>query len=502
MKLLLINPGKGNNKKGDFWDFEFEKRILGQHSLIPLALPTIAGATPKDIDIEIIDENVEKINYDEKVDLVAIGAMTPRITRGYEIADEFRKRKVPVVIGGIHASMMPEEASLHADSVVIGEADCLWPEVINDFRNSGMKKSYRFTEYPKLGDIASPRYDLVKSEKYVINQVQTTRGCPFDCDFCSVKAFSGQEFRLKNIDQIIRELEALPDTYDIDILGYKFKSPKTLLFADDNIIGNKKYARNLFERIIPMKLTDWYCQGSINIGKDKEMLAMMKQAGCHSMIVGIESVVQESLKGMDKKVNRVADYYESIANIQSMGIKVLGSFVLGSDEEDDSVFEKTVKFIRENNLVFCMVNVLTPLPGTRLYKRLDSENRILHKNWEKYDFETVCFEPKQMSAKTLEEGRKFVCKEIYSLNNIDERYRNFMKQKSFTEVRGFEESLSKMGITEKAFSALLIMKILYKLNGEQRRYLIKMLKQHFKGEETNFGNTMAVMSFNDYAMSI
>ena len=498
----MVNPSRGKDSKGDFWDFRFEKRVLGQTSLIPLSLPTIAGATPKDIDTAIIDEKLDEINFDEKVDLVGIGAMTPNIKRAYEIADEFRKRNVKVVLGGIHASMLPEEALEHADSVVIGEADYLWSDVISDFKDRKLKDSYRFSSYPDLENIKAPRHDLIKSEQYVINQVQTTRGCPFDCDFCSVKAFSGKQFRLKKIEQVVSEIKALFPYYVIKILGYKLKLPKTLLFADDNIVGNKSYSRRLFNALIPLKLSDWYCQSSINVGKDKEMLALMKEAGCQSMIIGIESVVKETLAGMDKKINVVDEYYECINNIQSSGIKVFGSFVLGSDAEDDSVFEKTVKFIRDNNLIYNMINILTPLPGTKLYRRLEQEGRILHKDWEEYDFETVCFKPKQMSVETLEKGRRWVNQEIYALNDIHNRYENFLRQKDKKEVKGFEESVSGMSFTDKVFSGAMLVKILSKVNSKQRRFLINIVRQHFEGKETNFGNAIAELSFNEYANNL
>jgi len=502
VKLFLINPTRGKNSKGDFWDFKFEKRILGQTSLIPLSLPTIAGATPEDVETTIIDEKVDEINFDEKVDIVGIGAMTPNITRAYEIADEFRNRGVKVVMGGIHASMLPEEALEHADSVVIGEADYLWSDAISDFKEGKLQETYRFTTYPELENVPAPRYDLVKSEKYVINQVQTSRGCPFDCDFCTVKAFSGKQFRLKKIDQVVKEIQSLFPYYVINILGYELKLPKTLLFADDNIIGNKNYSRKLFEAIIPLKLSDWYCQSSINVGRDNEMLSMMKEAGCQSMIIGIESVNPETLMGMDKKINKVDEYYECINNIQSHGIKVLGSFVLGSDAEDDSIFEKTVKFIQENNLIYNMINILTPLPGTKLYKRLEQEERILHKDWEQYDFESVCFKPKQMSVETLEEGRRWVNQEIYGLKDIHNRYENFLKQKDNKEIKGFEESVKGMSFADKVFSGAMLVKILSKVNSEQRRFLISIIKKYFKGKETNFGNAIAELSFNDYAKNL
>jgi len=502
VKLLLVNPSRGLKSEEAFLDFNFEKRVLGLTSLLPLALPTIAGATPEDVETTIVDERIEDINFDEKVDLVGIGGMTLNIKRGYEVADEFRKRGVTVAIGGIHASMMPEEASQHADSVVIGEADCLWSELINDFKEDKLQKFYKVPSFPEMEDIHVPRYDLIKSERYIINQVQTTRGCPFDCDFCSVKAFSGAKFRLKKIEQVIKELEALTPYYTMNVMGYKLKLPKTLFFVDDNIVGNKSYARKLFEAITPMKLSDWYCQSSINVGKDKEMLAMMKEAGCHQMIIGIESVEPDSIAGMNKKINKVEEYYECIDNIQSTGIKVLGTFIVGNDAEDESIFEKTAKFIKDTNLIYNSINLLTPLPGTRLYERLDREGRILHKDWEKYNFESVCFKPKQMSVETLEEGRRWVCQEIYTLNNIHNRYESFLKQKDIMEVKGYEESFNKMPLADRVFSGIMLLKIFYKLNSEQRRFLFKMIKNHFSGKETNFGNTILEISCNDYAHNL
>jgi radical SAM superfamily enzyme YgiQ (UPF0313 family) len=232
------------------------------------------------------------------------------------------------------------------------------------------------------------------------------------------------------------------------------------------------------------------------------MLAMMKEAGCHGMIIGIESVNQDTLVGMEKKINKVDEYYECIDNIQSSGIKVLGSFVLGSDSEDETIFEKTVKFIRDTNMIYSMINVLTPLPGTRLFERFDREGRLLHKDWEHYSLESVCFKPKQMSPETLQEGRRWIYQEIYSLQDVHNRYENFLKQKDNMEVKGFEESFTTMTLADKFFSGIMLMKILYKVNKDQRKFLLDMLKRYFAGNETNFGNTIAAMSFNDYAINI
>jgi radical SAM superfamily enzyme YgiQ (UPF0313 family) len=317
-----------------------------------------------------------------------------------------------------------------------------------------------------------------------------------------VKAFSGKQFRLKNIELVLKEIKALSPTYKMNVMGYELILPKTLIFADDNIIGNKNHARKLFEAMIPLKLSDWYCQSSINLGRDKEMLQLMREAGCQSVIIGIESVNRETLMGMDKKINVVDEYYETIDTIQSSGIRVLGSFVLGSDSEDDSIFEKTADFIRDTNIVYSMINILTPLPGTKLFERFEREGRLLHKDWNHYSLEEVCFKPKQMSIDTLLEGRRWVYEQVYSLDAIHNRYENYLKQKDNMEVKGFEESFTTMTFADKVFSGLMLAKILYKVNSDQRRFLINMLKRYFAGNETNFGNTIAAMSWNDYAINI
>ena len=203
-----------------------------------------------------------------------------------------------------------------------------------------------------------------------------------------------------------------------------------------------------------------------------------------------------------KKINKVDEYYECIDNIQSAGIKVLGSFVLGNDAEDDTIFEKTVKFIRDTNMIYSMINVLTPLPGTRLFQRFEREGRLLHKDWEHYCLETVCFKPKQMSVDTLQEGRRWIYEQIYALDDIHVRYENFLKQKANKEVKGFEESFTTMTLADKFFSGVMLAKILYKVNKDQRRFLTDMLKRYFAGHETNFGNTIAAMSFNDYSINL
>ena len=311
MKLLLINPSTKGYAEPEFWDYELVKKIFGLHVPPPLSLPTIAALTPPEVEVKIIDENIEDINFDEKVDLVGIGAMTLYIPRAYQIADEFRRRGVMVVLGGIHATMLPAEAIEHADSVVLGEAEYVWKRLVADFKNRALQRFYKSDESPDLADSPAPRIDLLKNEKYSMNQLQITRGCPFDCEFCSVKVFSGKNFRHKRIEQVIQEIAALPKEMVINICGSELKLPKPIFFTDDNLIGNKNYAKELFKALTPLKLSGWTSQASINLAKDKELLHLMKEAGCRYILIGLESVAEESLIEMGKKANRLDEYHEA-----------------------------------------------------------------------------------------------------------------------------------------------------------------------------------------------
>lgn len=255
MKLKLIFP-KGQTH--NFWDLKFSAKISGRkYAGIPLSLPTVAALTPKDIDIEIIDENVEPIDFNDRVDLVGISFFTAFANRAYEIADEFRKRGVAVVFGGIHASALPKEALQHADSVVVGEAEDVWGSLIQDFREGELKNIYTSQNYPDLKNSPIPRWDLVKVNNYTFNSVQSSRGCPFDCEFCSVKSFLGQECRFKQLSSVLKEIEHLHN------LNYK----KGIVFADDNILSDKRYTKDLVSSLIKIGIKNWWCQASINISQ-------------------------------------------------------------------------------------------------------------------------------------------------------------------------------------------------------------------------------------------
>ncbi len=415
MKLELISPKKKTSEnEREFWDYKFLSMVRGRkmYAIAPLALPTLAALTPPDVEVNITDENIEDIDFDKDVDIVGITSNTFLAPRAYEIADAFCQRGVTVVLGGIHPSMLPQEAIRHADAVVIGEGENVWTDFISDYRQDNLQQFYVSSERPSLNNQPVPRWDLLKNENYALSVLQTTRGCPYNCEFCSVKAFLGGKYRYKPSSQVIREIEVLVNV-----------GKKVLFFADDNFVGNKRHIKELLGELIPPKIT-YMSQVSIDIAKNDELLRLSAESGCKRVIIGFESIIQDNLKQIKKdKSYRTQEYMESIKRIQSYGIEVEGSFIFGCDFDDESIFERTVNFINESGLSSVVLNILTPYPGTRLYKKLERESRLLHKDWAKYDNSHVCFKPKLMTPKALQNGYTWVRQQIYSYESIFGRLR-------------------------------------------------------------------------------
>jgi radical SAM superfamily enzyme YgiQ (UPF0313 family) len=371
-KLLLINPNN-SYKSGIYHTEDF--------SVPPMSLGVLAALTPSNWDIEILDENVDSFRFIE-ADLIGLTAFTSSINRAYEIANYYRKRGLPIIMGGIHVSMMPIEASRFADAVVIGEAESIWQTVIEDFENSSLKQFYH-GKLQSIYDSPPQRLDLYNT-KYGLGSLQTSRGCPMNCDFCSVHEFNGRKYRYRPIEDIIKEFKAIPQD--------------RLYIIDDDFYGyGKKHierTKEICKGFIKCNLNkQWYTFTSMNLAKDKEALDLMYKSGCRMVLLGIETEIPEQLIASDKQTNLkigIDNYETSYRSFHEAGIAVLGSFIYGLESDTvESIKSRTDYFI--NSSIDCIQpGMLTPLPGTRVFKKLQSENRIFKNNypkdWEQYTF--------------------------------------------------------------------------------------------------------------------
>jgi radical SAM superfamily enzyme YgiQ (UPF0313 family) len=371
MKLLLINPRNRVSLYGDYlWQ--------------PLALGYVAAATPRHWDVELIDEQCEgALDYSgAQADLVGLTAFTTQAPRAYAIAGQFRSRGIPVVMGGIHASLVSEEAARFADALFIGECETMWPQVVTDVEQGQL--ATRYDGGTSGGSLLVTDRGIFAKYQYEYVSAQTSRGCPMDCSFCSVTAFNGRAFRMRDIDEVVAEIAAIPE--------------RDIIFVDDDLNGFSRKAKqrclDLFRAMAAAKLNkSWITQVTINFGDDDELPQLAREAGCAGVFIGLESTDTKSLALIRKdgqSQRRGVDYYrENVARIRRHGVGVVGSFILGIDTQDmNTIVSEILRFADESDLDGLNPTILTPLPGTRDYARFDAEGRILFKNypedWEKY----------------------------------------------------------------------------------------------------------------------
>jgi len=401
MKIRLIDPASHDSL------LRHSRRELEELWFAHLSLTTLAALTPEDIDIAITDENVEPVDFEEDIDLVGITAMTIHANRAYEIARIFRHRGIPVVMGGPHASALPEESKGHVNAVVIGEAENVWKDVLADAQRGTLKPFYRAKEFCSMESAVHPRLDLLKTDAYMTTScIQMSRGCPFNCEFCYVTHFFGNTYRYRPVDEVLEEVQTLKDDF--------------IVFVDDNIAGSPRHARELFTKLIPLK-KQWASQASITIARDEELLKLAAQSGCVSLFLGIESLSEENLRSVRKSFNKVSEYEDSLKKIHDHGIMVLAGLIFGFDHDDEGVFERTARFCEKTKIEAPCSFILTPLPGTGFFDRMEAEGRILHKDWPKYTGAEVVFRPKLMSEETLQNGFNWFCRETYSYRSIFKR---------------------------------------------------------------------------------
>ena len=381
------------------------------------ALATIAALTPGDVEITVVDDYVEEIDYDQPVDLVGITGMTSQIPRAYQIAETFRQRNRRVVLGGIHVTSLPDEAGRHADSLVLGEAEEIWGTVIEDARRNRLKDRYQAVRKPDLQKPVVPQYYHFKLDRYRTTHgssyprlpVQTTRGCPFNCDFCSVTHFWGPGLRSKPVANVYEE-----------IAYYRRRGALNFFFSDDNIIGSPGYARKLFEALVPLKI-NWSGQASTTILKHRELFDLMVRSGCKRMFVGFESISQRNLKGMGKGFNQVAQYRDLIRLFKQAGIWIQASIIFGFDEDTPESLQATVDFLEKNRVSVVHIFILTPIVGSTLLERLKTEGRIIDPDWSHYNGTRVTFRPKHFSPAELEKFYWSKFKQLYSVRSILKR---------------------------------------------------------------------------------
>ncbi|MEF2965945.1 radical SAM protein [Paenibacillus sp. M1] len=424
-RLALISPkGADFARDGSLSEFlQNEPRMRNIRNLWNspnLGLLTIAALTPSHWDIEYIDEHLRAIDFDRQYDIVGISCMTQQIERGYEIARIFQQKGILTVIGGIHATVCPEEVAEVADVVVAGEAELLWPMFIQDWESGKFKRIYKEGNPGRLDMRISPfpRYDIIKDYNYSTITVHTSRGCPHDCSFCAASRVYGPVYRRKTNEQIISELILIKEHFE----------NKYVLFGDDNIFVSREESKSLLREIKKLNIR-WVAQTDISIADDMELVQLMADSGCQWVVIGLESVSRKSLEKVNKwKTKQHENYKESINKIQGKGIGVMGAFVFGLDYDDESVLEDTIQFIEECNFYGIHVTTPTPFPGARFRNMMIDEGRLLDLPWSYYTHWDVLIQPKHMSSEELHDCIVKIYKTFTAEENVNRRFQMFIQR--------------------------------------------------------------------------
>lgn len=432
MKIALISPkgvGMGTNAENKR-TAELYKQLSDVDSLKELMscpnspLLTIAAlATPYFEEVVYIDEEIEEINFTDDYDLVAMSFMTQQASRAYELAIKFRELGVYTICGGMHPTNVPEQTAQYFDTVFIGEGELTFKLFAEDFKSGNPKKFYKNNSVINMKNTVIPRYDLLKIDKYRTIPVQISRGCPHNCVFCASTKVYGAKYRHKDVEQVINEINCIK----------KLKNKPHIYFTDDNMLVQSDFSINLLKKLQDTGIR-WMSHTDVEVAKNRKVLELLYASGCRKLVIGFESIIPNSLKNMEEwKFKRLDFYEEAIKTIQSYGIGVWGTFIVGLDQDDTSVFQRVVDFTLKTHLYGAMISVPTPYPGSVLYDNLDKENRILTKHWGSYTLWNVVVQPKRMTAKELEDGFEYVLKSIYSKEATLER-RDYFK-KLFAEKR-------------------------------------------------------------------
>ena len=404
MRVLLVQPSR---LEPDGSVYKNSTRWL-----LGMTLPYLAALTPEGVEVVIKDDLYEDVPFDGRYDLVGLTCMSHQATRAYQIADEFRRRGVPTVIGGFHATLAPDEALEHADAVVIGEAEGVWSKVIDDAASGTLSGRYQSLKLSDLKGLPSPRYDLIDLKRYRIPNLpaQTTRGCPYACSYCEVTQVYGAKFRYRPPEEVVEEVKILL------ALGRR----KFVYFVDDIFNAHRKHAFAVMEGLKPLKV-NWTCLCTANVGDDEEMLDLMRASGCLHINIGMESISPESLKSVNKKQNHINRYTEQFANIRKRGIEFSLNVMFGLDGDTTDTFDATVDQLIAFKAPLSFMFILSPRVGLKIRDELLAEGRVDHSDWDRYHSYECVFTPKNMTKQQLEEGFWRAQRRFYSLRSIGQR---------------------------------------------------------------------------------
>jgi len=396
MKILIIeNVWMGSAKYGFF-----DKTLLTTFSILPMLYARqIAAITPKNHSVTFINERYAKIDFEEPYDIVNINFTTSTAPRAYEIADTFRTKDVTVVLSGLHASCLPEEAKQHADSVLLGRGETNWLKLLDDYEKNKLKPFYKHLDYNNSLHI--PPTNVSLPGFVITGAIEATRGCPYQCEFCpETKISGGSHFYARPVGEVIDEIKSIPQ--------------KTIMFYDSSLTINPKYSKDLFRKMKGLK-KKFFCNGNSNVlANDLELVELSKEAGCVAWLIGFESISQETIDEIGKTTNKVDEYKQAVKNIHDEGMAVIGCFIFGFDTDKPSVFNETLQVIKELEIDVADFCILTPFPGTPIFNRLEKDGRILTKDWSKYTLKNVVFKPKNMSSDELLDGVRKMYINFYS----------------------------------------------------------------------------------------
>jgi radical SAM superfamily enzyme YgiQ (UPF0313 family) len=398
MKVKMILPAL-TEAKSPFW------RPIKYSLFPPLGLATLAGYLDDDVDVEIQDEHVEALDLTDTPDLVVIQVYITSAFRAYRLADHYRSRGAHVALGGLHVTSLPDEAALHADTIFIGPGEDTWPRFLADFRRGCAERVYR-SQLRTLAGLPPIRRDLIKRQLYLVpNSIVVSRGCPHVCDFCYKEAFfeGGRSFYTQTVDAALAEIERLPGRH--------------LYFLDDHLFGDRRFATALFDGMRGMGRL-WQAAGTVNAVLAPDLLEKAVEAGLRSLFVGFETLNPANLAEQHKYQNLRRDYGAAIRRLHDVGVMINGSFVFGMDGDDGSVFARTVEWAIEHGIETATFHILTPYPGTALYQRIASQDRLIHHDWDLYDTRHTVFRPAQMAPNELEYGYHWAYREFYRWKSI------------------------------------------------------------------------------------